>query len=93
MSDIMNYFYMFNDFESKREFIDKDYFELLENIKIIIDDEEIVSIDEIHIYSNNNEMMYGYDEEGGIYELSKTKQIAKLIDCLYVIRKKKKEEF
>lgn len=72
----------------KHEFQEKELLELIPDLIFLKDDEEIISVDEYHIYCNNQDFYYAYDGDGGIYEFNNLKRYAKLIDSLMIIRKR-----
>lgn len=80
--------FLFDDLNECRVFTDEDYFILLENVFIIKDDQEILSVDLNHCYRNTSDLFYGIDQDGYVYCFSKKKQSAERIDCFKKILKK-----
>ena len=80
--------FLFDDLNECRQFTDEDYFILLDKVFIIKDNQEILSMDLNHRYSNTSDVFYGIDQEGYVYSFSKKKQRAERIDCFNKILKK-----
>lgn len=81
-----------NDEPDKRVFENEDFLVLLQNIKLLKDNERLISIDDYHSYFNNDDCIYGYAWDGSIYRISRAIQKAEFIDVFNEIEKIKEDE-
>lgn len=85
--DYENLIYSINDEASARIYSGKEFLNLLDKIKLLKNDYEIISIDMYHHYQNNKMYFYGYDMDGGIYRINRNFQVAELIDVFGIMKK------
>lgn len=91
MEDLKEYMFVIDDYEEQREYVEQDYLNLLAKIRFINDEQELISIDEINCYQNDEYFNYAYDSDGFIYKLHKNIKKAERIDCLFIIKNTRKE--
>lgn len=85
--DYKKLIFSMNDEPSQRVYSGMQFLSLLQIIQILDDTEEIISVDNYHHYCNENNFIFGYDWEGGIYRINKNCQMAELIDVFGIIKK------